>query len=270
MVKGGQIFCLSMEQPCQIFSLNGEGVITITKQALQDKSNNHIKLYGLGQGVLCEIMPFACQGERADFRLKTKYVKLYKIGSGSLLEWSGNKYFINASYNLFDFKNIALNKKDYYILDNKQSKWLIVLSEESIIYNGKYIDYEKLQDSIKIYAHPPNVYNVGKIVQYNFSSMQTSVFAVKDNGGEIGLVSEDFAEIYFMDAIMCGRIKLAYSRISHELKSSISEQILAEYFGQIDDYVFLPDDKAYITLKNNNIVGVYHIVVNNGWITSIY
>lgn len=269
-ITAGQIFSMDMEQECQIFSLDGAGSLALTRQALIDKCNNQIKFYEMGQDVLCEIMPFACQGENVAFRLKTKYAKLYRLGNNSLLEISGRKCVVDARYGGFSFNSISFNKKDYYIIDNVQANWIIVLSEEDVVYNGRYIDYEVLKSKIKIYTHSPNVYNVGKIVQYDFNCDKKNIIIVKDKGQEAELISNEFIEVYFIEAILCGRTKLAYSRISYELKSSISEQVLADYFGEIDRYIYLPEKQVYITLKNNNIVGVYHIVVNNGWITSIY
>lgn len=271
-IDGGQVFLLDIRSTCHIYALDGTGVITLTVQGLVNKSNNQIKFYDLGQDVLCEILPFDCQGECVNYRLKTKYIKLYKLGENCLFNFSGKKCVIEGEYNSFVFKRLEKCKKPYYILENRTSKWLTLLSEEEIIFNGKYIDYEELNQSvIKIYTHQPNVYNVGRVVEYNFSTDKLSSVAVKDNSTEIRLADKEFAEIYFMDAIMCGRIKLARGLLlSHELKSSIGEDILREYFGEIDDYIYLSVPCVYITLKNNNIVGVYHIVVNNGLVTSIY
>lgn len=270
LARAGQIFWLTMDTRCQIFALGSQGVLTLTRQRLVERSNNQLRFFDLGQDMLCEILPFDCQGECESFRLKSKYIKLYNLGERSMLAVAGKRCIINAKYNTFEFKSIEKNKKNYYILESKPSKWLLVLSDEKTIYNGRYIDYEVLGGSIKVYSHQPNVYNVGRVMEYNFAVDRFTSVAIRDTRHEMGLVDSEFAGIYFMEAIMCGRTKLAYSRISYELKSSITEEILAQYFGEIDDYIYLPELQQYVTLKNNNIVGVYHIVVNNGLIASIY
>lgn len=270
VIASGQIFYLSMKDDCSIYSLDGMGVVTFTKDSLLNRSNNQVKFYELGQDVLCEILPFDYQGECKSYRLKSRLVKLYGIKEKSVFCMDGNKCIINAKYNGFTFKTIAKDNRNVYILDNKKNKWLIVLTDERIVFNGKYIDFEELKNEIKIYTHQPNVYNVGKIIKYDLSSGKISASVVNDKGAENVLIDEEFTAIYFLEAIMCGRIKLAYSKISYELKSSISQEILGKYFGEIDEYIYLQTNNVFVTKKNNNIVGVYHIVVNQGLITAIY
>lgn len=270
IITGGQIFCLSMEEDSSIYSLDGVGVVTVTKESLLNRTNNQIKFYEIGQDVLCEILPFDCQGQFKSYRLKNKFVKFYNIKEKSLLCVCGEKCVINAEFDKFTIKTITKDKCCIYILVNTKSKWLIVLTDEKIIFNGKYVDFEELKNEIKIYTHNPNVYNVGTIIKYDLQKDEKSFSIVNDKGVENGLMDEEFTSIYFLEAIMCGRLKLAYSKISYELKSSISQEILGKYFGEIDDYIYLQNCNVFVTKKNNNIVGVYHIVVNQGLITAIY
>lgn len=259
-----------MEENCSIYSLDGVGVITLTKESLLNRANNQIKFYEIGQDVLCEILPFDCQGQFKSYILKNKIVKFYNIKEKSLLCVGGEKCVIDASFDEFAFKVIAKDKCNVYVLANKKSKWLIILTDEKIIFNGKYVDFEELKNEIKIYTHQPNVFNVGKIIKYDLQNGDISCSIVNDKGVECGLIEEEFTVVYFLEAIVCGRTKLAYSKISYELKSSISQEILGKYFGEIDDYIYLQACNMFVTKKNNNIVGVYHIVVNQGLITAIY
>ena len=116
----------------------------------------------------------------------------------------------------------------------------------------------------------PNMFNVGKLAKYEFKLDDIKYKAINDRGEQRRQIDNGFTIIYFLEAIKCGRFKYAYNKLSYELKSVISIEILNDYFKQIDNYIYLQEQDVFITLKNNKVIGIYHCVVKDNLIDNIY
>ena len=79
-----------------------------------------------------------------------------------------------------------------------------------------------------------------------------------------------FDEISFVEAIKCKRYKYSYRKLSYELKADIDENVLKQYFPTFDNYYYLKNDKSFIELYNNKVVGVLHLISNDRVIEQIY
>ena len=138
------------------------------------------------------------------------------------------------------------------------------------MYCGRYIDVETKKEYMQIYQHLPNIFNVGRLIKCEFENNIIDSKTIDDRGGERKQQSGEFIIVYFLEAIKCGRAKYAYNKLSYELKSEINIDVLKNYFSSFDEYVYLNEQDAYITLKNNKVIGIYHFVVKDNLIDNIY
>ena len=274
-LKAGNIYCLKLKQNENIiiYSTHTSGSLIINLSILQSQQHNQIVFHKLSnQAVLCEIKPFIIQG----------YERCYKIKEGELKLISNNNFayiYFNGVYggNMYademkiKFEKLDKNGQEYGLitLDGKD-KQMILFNNQKLIFYGTYIDSEILKNYIQIYCHTPNIFNIGKLVKYDFINQTIQTKSVCDRGDERKQINYTFNIIYFLEAIKCGRFKYAYGKLSYELKSIIDINTLRMYFSEFDQYIYLHEQRAYITLKSNKIVGVYHFEINDNLINNIY
>ena len=254
-----------------IYPKFSQGVMVVDEEVLCNKLHQQINFYDIADNVLlCEIKPFVDNCSYKQFDIGDSHLKLIKYSKQLYIEYNNiNIGSIKGDLEKVKFEKLTKNKKEYGLLitDNKQ---IILFDTKEIIYNFLYIDYELKEEYIQIYAHPTNVFNVGQLVKFDFNNCKLENKLVSDKKEEQMISSKDFNVIYFLDGIKCGRFKYAYNILSYELKANINIDILSKYFKEFDNFIYLYEEDAYITIKNNKIVGIYHFVVKNDLIDNIY
>ena len=246
---------------------NGCGSMILNNQTILDRQHSQLKYYELSKNaILCEIKPFIANIVPIKYNVNNSETLIYFSGK-QLQIFYNHKYIGSINGNIKDikFKRVDENKLGVILCGGN-----IILFNDDIIYCSSYIDYEINNKFIQIYSHSPNVFNVGQLTKYEFVSKKISINNVCDRGDEQKHIGAEFAVIYFLDAIKCGRFKYAHNKLSAELKLAIDVVTLQQYFKSFDEFVYLQEEDCYITLKNNKVTGIYHFVVKNNLIDNIY
>ena len=270
-IKAGDVYCINVEKEENIFIYSPfqSGVMLLNTQTLIEKVHNQINFYEIGtKEVLCEIIPFHSEGQ--NFIANSSTVKL--VNAGSVHLYYNEKYCgkIECENAKPIFEIISKCGKEYGLIKFDKSKHIILFDQSEILLCSKYIDYEISNNYIQIYEHNPNIFNIGKLIKYNFSNGEYITKSVNDRNCIVAEKSKDFGLEFFMEAIKCGRYKNAYEKLSYELRADISTDVLKQYFKQFDDYKYIDKTNAYITFKNYKVVGVYRFEVNQNLISNIY
>ncbi len=258
---------LHQDENVIIYPSNDCGSIILNKQILLDQQHSQLEYHVLNDNaILCEIKPFIANTIPAKYNINNSEISIYSSGK-QLHIFYNHKYIGAINGNITDivFKNVNENKLGLIVCEKN-----IILFNDDIIHCSSYIDYEINKKFIQIYAHIPNVFNVGQLIKYEFVSQEITINNVCDRGDEQKHTGAEFAVIYFLDAIKCGRFKYAQNKLSRELKATIDEGTLEQYFKAFDEFVYLQEEDCYITLKNNKVTGIYHFVVKNNLIDNIY
>lgn len=274
-LKAGNIYCLKLKQNENIiiYSTNATGTLIINLSTLQEQQHNQIVFHKLSNSAtLCEIKPFIVQGCERRYKINQGELKLI-LNNNLAYIYFNSVYEGKAGVNetQINFEKLNKNNKEYgLIILHGKDKQIILFNNQEIIFYGIYIDYEMLKNCIQIYCHHPNIFNVGQLVKYDFVNQRLEIQSVCDRGDERKQINYKFNIIYFLEAIKCGRFKYAYGKLSYELKSIIDIDTLRTYFGQFDKYIYLHEQQAYITLKSDKIVGIYHFEISDNLINNIY
>ncbi|MBQ8522358.1 MAG: hypothetical protein IJ458_01685 [Clostridia bacterium] len=274
-MKAGDFYRLEIDdtEVFNIYSTTSSGVMLLNKQILCNQQHNQVIFHQSKPDVLlCEIKPFISNDNIRQYAINGASLKIVE-NYGSLCLYFKGKYYgcINQKCNSIQFEKIEKHNRQYgllYILGDK--KHIILFDDIQIIFCLQYIDSEVLKDCIQIYEHYPNIFNVGRIVKYDFESRQLTIKSVNDAGVEHKQINSNFTIIYFLEAIKCGRYKYAYNNLSYELKAEINIETLSKYFCCFDEYRYLHEQDLYVTLKNHRIVGMYHFDINKNLIDNIY
>lgn len=271
-IKAGDIYYLSFEQHenIYIYSPYQSGVIVFNALTLINKSHNQVNFFELdSSNVLCEIKPFQDLSKYTFYVNKT-IVKL--VSANGLHIYLNNNYYgkIQVFNNSPVFEKISKHGKEYGLIKFSESKYAILFGENEILYCGKYLDYEILNNYIQIYEHIPNAFNIGKLIKYNFEYGDVIIRCVDDRNGLVEEQNEDFKLEYFMESLKIGRYKYAYEKLSYELRADISPETLKQYFKQFDSYKYIDKTNTYITFKNSKVIGLYRFEVVQGLIYNIY
>lgn len=271
-LKAGDIYCIDFDKDENIFIYSPfqSGVMLINEQTPINKSHNQINFYELtDNNILCEIKPFqsAC---KHFFYINKTTIKIVEAGGLHI-------YFNNNYCGKFEcgdesptFEKISQNDRMYGLIKFEKHKYLIFFNESEILYCGKYLDYEIVNSYIQIYEHLPNMFNIGKLVKYFFTTNEFSVRCVNDRKVLFDEKNADFKLECFMEALKCGRYKYAYNQLSYELRADISLDMLIQYFKSFDEYKYIDKANTYITFNNHKIVGVYKFEINQNVIENIY
>ena len=271
-IKAGEIYCLNFDNDEDVFVYSAcqGGVMVINANTIVKKSHNQINFYDLSSlNILCEIKPFQALFKHI-FAINKSTVKLVEVGD--LYIYFNNTYYgrIQVRDNNPTFEKISKHGKDYGIIKFDKTKHMIFFSETEILYCGKYLDYEILNQYIQIYEHVPNVFNIGKLFKYNFDTEETGVICVNDRGILFTEQNKDFMLEYFMEALKCERYRYAYDKLSYELRADISIDALKLYFKRFDAYKYIDKTNTYITFYNGKVSGVYRFEINQNLIDNIY
>ncbi|MBQ7880550.1 MAG: hypothetical protein IJ358_01745 [Clostridia bacterium] len=271
----GRICCIKFEvdEIVMVYPKHTSGVMIITKETLLQQQHSQINFYKLSESaLLCEIKPFIVQENIKQYLIKGANLKLIENLTTSYIYFNGTYYGnIKGKYISAKFQKIDKNNIEYGVLELElDKKYVILFDNKQIIYCGQNIDSEINKQYIQIYSHLPNIFNVGKLAKYEFETKTITNKSVIDKGDERRQINFEFNIIYFLEAIKCDRLKYAHSKLSYELKSVIDIKTLEEYFKGFDNYIYLYEQDAYIALKNNKVIGVYHFVVKDNLIDNIY
>lgn len=274
-IKSGDIFRLQLDQEedvC-IYPSNSSGIMLINRQILIKAHHSQINFHKLSENaLLCEINPFISQENGKRFYIKNSCLNLVESGECTYIFFNGT-YCGNLKARLEEYKFDKLNgdKEEYGLFQlGKYKKYIILFSDDNIIYSGDCIDSETNKEYVQIYSHAPNIFNIGKLTKYTFLDKSIISRSVCDKGDERKQISQKFNIIYFLEAIKCERFKYAHSKLSYELKAVININTLQQYFNPFDKYIYLNEQDVYITIKNNKVAGVYHFVVKDNFIDNIY
>lgn len=271
-ISAGEIYCIEIEDDEDIFVYftTHAGVLIINSNILHKQVHGQINYYKLdNQNILCEIIPFLPPSQNS-FCINNSVLNI--VNSGGVYVYFNNNYY-GKILDVEDapiFEKINRNGKDYGLIKFDKKKYIIFFSETKILYCGRYVDYEILNNYIQIYEHVPNIFDLGKLVKYTFETNMFSVKCVNDRGKLHIEKNTNFLVEFFMEALKCERFKYAYEKLSYELRSDISIDVLKQYFKQFDEYKYIETTKTYITLKNHKIVGVYKFVTSQNFIENIY
>lgn len=273
-IISGEIFSLSLNngEKVWIYSTTSQGVIVLDENIVQSRQHSQIIFHVLNkQDVLCEIKPFISFDLGISYSLQNSNLKYIEDGKYMYIQFKDNIICHEKIYLSPTFYKFSRNNKEYGLLKwEGENKYIIFINNEELLYNSRYIDYELTDKHLQIYSHEPNVFNVGKLTEYNFQTTNFEYKSIKDRGEEKHLINNEFNLIYFLEAIKCGRFKYAHSKLSYDLRTTINLQILEQYFSPFDKYIFLHEQQAYITTKNDKIVGIYHFVIKDNLIDNIY
>ena len=255
-----------------VYSTYSAGCMALNCNTLTQK-HNQINYYTIDDNTkLLEIKPFINNENTKHYIIEGSDLKLSKTQDGVYIYFNNHFYgFIKNKINDIKFEKLQKNQQQYgliYLFGNK--KYLIFFNKDKIVFCGEYVDNEILKNCLQIYKHTPNIFNVGNLIKYDFENKDLSFKAVCDKGEEYKQLSPEFNIAYFLEAIKCGRYKYAYNKLSFELKAEIKEDVLRDFFGQFDSWFYLSLQDAYVTIKNHKVNNIYHFVVKNNLIDSIY
>jgi len=249
------------------------GVMMINEDILINQQHSQIQFHKLSEcAILCEVKPFVLNDNARQFKINGGYVKVIENANTAYIYFNGCYHgSINQKFNNLKFDKLEKNGTEYGIVyfDGDQ-KYIIVFDKQRVIYCGQYIDSEVTKNYIQIYCHAPNIFNIGNLVKHDLVTNITQHKAVNDRGDELKQNNQNFNIIYFLEAIKCHRFKYAHNKLSYELKSMIDIETLGNYFKAFDKYIYVEQQDAYITLKNNKVIGIYHFVVKDNLIDNIY
>lgn len=274
-LSAGCVCRLDMEdiENVEIYPAYSSGIIIINKQILLNQRHNQIQFHQLSQdAVLCEIKPFVYKECAHQYSVKNSAVRLIENIDYTYIYFN-NKYCgcIDIKLEEVNFKKIKANDIEYGLLYfGINKKYIILFDGNRVIYGNTFIDYEDNKKFIQIYSHEPNIFNLGRLTKFEFDGDKLTTKIVSDRGREYNQSNPEFNIIYFLEAIKCKRIKYAYSKLSYELKAVINIDVLDKYFLDFDRYIYISQQDAFITLKNNKVIGIYHFVVKDGLIDNIY
>ncbi len=264
---------LDKDENITIYCPYSAGVVFLNLDILLHKQHSQINFYKLNENaILCEIKPFVAGDDFVLYRTQNASVKTV-IQNGNTHIYFNDRYYgsIGQIFGDAKFEIKETGGQQYGILkSNNPQKYLILFNNNRVVYCDKYIDIENKKNFLQIYAHNPNIFNVGKLLKYDFGTDVFDSKTVDDRMGERKQINNEFVIIYFLDAIKCGRIKYAYNQLSYELKSDVNIYALKKYFKPFDKYIYLHEQDSYITLKNNKVTGIYHFVVKDNLIDNIY
>lgn len=263
----------NLDEKVFIYPCTSQGVMMLSENILNQQQHSQINFHKISdERVLCEIKPFITCDIAERYNLADTQLKLVQCGKGFYIYFNGSFIGQTPTLNILPkFEKFSRNKNEYGVLKWEcESNYMVIFNKEKVVYNSSYIDYEINNNYVQIYSHKPNIFNVGLLAKYDFSSEQLTYKTIKDRGEEKQLVSNDFCVIYFLEAIKCKRFKYASSKLSYELKAIINLEVLEQYFTPFDNYIYLDECQAYITTKNDKIVGVYHFVIKDNLIENIY
>lgn len=270
----GAIFCvqLSDEECIKIYFKEACGVMILDNRTVLNRCHQQINFHNLNDAtILCEIKP-AMHADRCKyFNIKNAVVKLVE-NNGKVHLFHNDKLCgeIDNDFSAFVFETKSINNIEHGIVCcGKDKKHIIIFNENKIIFDSEYIDYEITSSEINIYIANRNMLNVETLIKLDCKTGEFNYKFIARHLGEKTLTSPEFLVAYFLDAIMCKRFKVAYSKLSHELKSAINIQVLEKYFAPFDQFVYVEEQEAYVTLKNNKVAGIYHFVVNDNFIDNI-
>lgn len=273
-IKGGDIVNINLmedDKVC-IYPKYSQGVMLLDRDVLSKRFHQQIIFHNFNNdSLLCEIKPFVEDCNKMSFHIKSTAIHLISYNETTYIKHNN---IIVASIPCdmrgFEFQKHVKNEKEYGLLINNSQKWLIIFDENRLIYNDSFIDYELRSSYIQIYSHDSNIFNIGKLIKFEFDTNNIETKYVNDRGSELGALSEDFSIIYFLDAIKFGRFKYAYNALSYKLKSSISVETLNKYFNEFNKFIYIGEESAFVTLKNNKVAGIYHFVIKDNLIDDIY
>ena len=257
----------------KLYSATTSGTIILNRDTLVYNKHNQIICHQIdNNSMLCEVKPFVQNEYGKQYLIKGVSLKLIENKDTIYIYFKG-VYYGSIKQNCYDIKfdKLEKNNQEYgavYLLGN--TKYIILFDNNEVIFCGQYVDIEVLKDCIQIYAHIPNIFNTGELIKYNFMSKELQYKCINDRGEEHKQINTQFNIIYFLESIKCGRYKYAYNKLSYELKSEIDINVLSKYFTPFDEYSYLYEQDAYITMKNNKIVGIYHFSTTNNLINNIY
>lgn len=274
-IKAGDIYKLQLApvEMIEIYPAHSSGVILLNSNTISMQQHSQITFHKLNeQDILCEIKPFVINENINQYLIKGANLKFIQNINDIYIYFNGvYQGSIKCIFDNIKFNKIEANKKEFGIVEILgDKKYIILFNNNQILYCGTYIDSEQTKGYIQIYCHNPNIFNVGRLIKYNFLDNKLDIKCVGDRGEERKQLSFDFNIIYFLEAIKCGRFKYAHNKLSYELKSIINIDILRQYFTTFDNYIYLAECDAYITIKNNKVIGVYHFVVKDNLIDNIY
>lgn len=274
-IKAGDIYRLQLapQEMIEVYPTNSSGVILLNSNIISSQQHSQIIFHKLNeQDILCEIKPFVINENINQYLIKGANLKFIQNINNIYIYFNGvYQGLINCIVNNIKFNKIEANKKEVGVVEILgDKKYIILFNNSQILYCGQYIDSEQTKRYIQIYCHTPNIFNIGRLIKYNFLDNKLDVRCVCDRGEERKQLSFDFNIIYFLEAIKCGRFKYAHNKLSYELKSIINIDTLTQYFTAFDNYIYLAECDTYITIKNNKVIGVYHFVVKDNLIDNIY
>ena len=273
-IAGGDVFSLKIcdDEHVFIYPAEAKGVIVLTRQQLLSRCHDQIIFYDINNdAILCEIKPFVYIENCKRFTIGGSNIDVVE-SAGLTHVYFNNEYqgCVKSAFSQIDFQNIKHGEREYALLCFGQNKkYILLASEQEVKCLYGCVDSEVNSKWLSIYRHEPNIFNVGQLIKFDLESGEVVVSAVCDRGDECKQMGHEFDIIYFLDAVLCARWKLAYSKLSYELKSSIDQEVLKQYFSDFDKYIYLVDEDVYIRIKNNKVVGINHFVVNNHLIDDI-
>jgi len=274
-IKAGIIYNIKVnsDDNIVIYCATNSGVIYLSLDILLRQEHNQIIFHKISpNSMLCEIKPFISKFNVKNYSIDNANIELVYSADGTYI------FFNNSYYGYFKckiiedkFKKINYNNVQIGIIQLQfEKRYIILFNANRIIYCGQYIDIETTKQYVQVYNHVDNMFNIGNLIKYSFDKDVLEIKAIKDRGEERKQNNNDFNIIYFLEAIKCGRFKYAYDKLSYELKTHIDIDTLSNYFSNFDKYIYLHNEEAYITIKNNKVIGIYHFVVKDNLIDNIY
>lgn len=274
ILKAGDIFNIQFDdnEIIEVYPLHSSGVILLNKENLISKQHTQINFYTLSaDSILCEIKPFISPFKMLKYNINGSELSLSISNTATYILYN-NDYYGSIYNQVIDikFNKQGTTNGEYGIVTFSENKYIIVFNNRDIVYCGNIIDYETTRQHIKIYSHNPNIFNVGKLTSIDFNTGKEVENIVDDSGCCQICNNSQLINIYFLEAVKCGRYKLAHGMLTSDLKEVINKEMLKQYFKPYDKYIYLYTEDAFIALKNNKVTGIYHLVVKDNYIDNIY
>ena len=271
-IRAGDFYLVKTnDKLIKLFPTNSSGIVAISEQTILEKNHSQIIFHDINNNVICEIKPFVLT-EDSCYNIKNANIKLTQTKDKVFIYFNNIYYGALSIYNTnIKFKKITINDTECGILNiESDNKFVIIFTYNHVVYCGRYVDYEIVGNSIKVYSHNPNMFNIGSLLEYDFKTNNLNVKSILDNEIEYKQTGKDFEIIYFIEAVKCKRFKYAYNKLSYELKNSINVDTLSKYFPTFNSYYYLNNMDVYILLNNKKIVGVYHFEIKDNKIYNIH
>ena len=256
-----------------VYSPTAAGMMLMNTDILNTQHHNQIIFHKLSnEAILCEIKPFVLNERVRQYVIKGASFKIIENIDATYFYFNSEYYgCIKQQCNSIKFEKVQNESQEYGVIDiSGDKKYIVLFNSTKVLFCGQYIDSEIIKNNIKIYTHIPNIFNIGSLISYDFSTREMLTKSVSDRENERKQINGEFNVIYFLEAIKCGRFKYAYNKLSYELKTGIDIDTLSDYFKQFDTFIYLQEQDVYITLKNNKVVGVNHFVIRDNLIDNIY